>query len=83
VGDLNGDQVLDLTVSNRESNKITVLLGQGDGTFYPPRAYAAGSGESWSVALGDVNEDGRLDALVANPDSDKISILFNSCEQGP
>ena len=33
VGDLNGDGKLDLAVANAFSNSVSVLLGNGDGTF--------------------------------------------------
>src|SRR5947207_11794237 len=33
VGDFNGDRVQDLAVANFDSNTISVLLGNGDGTF--------------------------------------------------
>src|SRR5207244_506714 len=33
VGDFNGDGKLDLAVANHSSNDVSVLLGNGDGTF--------------------------------------------------
>src|SRR5271157_1775963 len=33
VGDLNGDGKLDLVVGNNDSDTVSVLLGNGDGTF--------------------------------------------------
>ena len=33
IGDLNGDEIPDLAVANRDSNNVAVLLGVGDGTF--------------------------------------------------
>jgi hypothetical protein len=35
VGDFNGDDNLDLAVTNSGSNTVSVLLGKGDGTFWP------------------------------------------------
>jgi hypothetical protein len=79
VGDFNGDGLLDLAVANHESNNISVLLGNGDGTFGPAEHFAAG----WTpagTAVGDFNGDGRADVIVANHDSHNISVLLN---QGP
>src|SRR5205807_1565926 len=35
AGDVNGDGILDLAVANVNSGTVTVLLGNGDGTFQP------------------------------------------------
>src|SRR5580692_8100980 len=46
VGDFNGDGHLDLAVANfvekAAPGQVTVLIGNGDGTFNPPVQYAAG-----------------------------------------
>ena len=36
VGDVNGDGKPDLVVANDSSNTVSVLLGNGDGTFQAP-----------------------------------------------
>ena len=33
VGDFNGDTILDLAVANSGSNNVSILLGNGTGTF--------------------------------------------------
>ena len=43
VGDFNGDGKPDLVVANYDSNTVSVLLGNGDGTFQTAVNYAAGS----------------------------------------
>ena len=42
VGDLNGDGRSDLVVTNGSSTSVSVLLGNGDGTFQPQSTYASG-----------------------------------------
>jgi hypothetical protein len=43
VGDFNGDGTPDVVVANNTSNgTVSVLLGNHDGTFQPPKSYAAG-----------------------------------------
>ena len=44
---------------------IAVPLGNGDGTFQDPVAYAAGAWPGF-VVIADCNKDGRLDVAVAN-----------------
>jgi hypothetical protein len=60
VGDFNGDGIPDLAVA---SATVNILLGNGDGTFQPVQAYAAGSSPT-SLATGDFNHDGHLDIAV-------------------
>ena len=63
VGDFNGDGKPDLVVTNYTSstsdNSVSVLLGNGDGTFQPALNSAAGT-DLISVAVGDFSGDGIL-----------------------
>jgi hypothetical protein len=76
TGDFNGDGKLDLAVANITAG-VSVLLGNGDGTFQVPVNYAAGL-SSFSVAVGDFNGDGKLDLVVTNENSNNVSVLLGN-----
>src|SRR5256712_3446229 len=65
VGDFNGDGKPDLAVANAGSDTVSVLLGDGDGTFQAARTVAAGSAPVF-LAVGDFNGDGKSDLVVAD-----------------
>ncbi|HTX36596.1 MAG TPA: FG-GAP-like repeat-containing protein, partial [Bryobacteraceae bacterium] len=74
TGDFNGDGKLDLAVApgnpadlltTAPSGPISILLGNGDGTFRQPIAYNAGA-QPYAIATGDFNGDGKLDLAVAD-----------------
>ena len=69
----------DLAVADANTG-VSVLLGNGDGTFGVPFAepsqYAAGSYPHF-VAVGDFNGDGFPDLAVADVGSNSVAILIN------
>jgi len=72
VGDFNGDGRLDLAVSNWayssvSNGSVSILLGNGDGTFQAPSVYAAGV-DPYGITAADLNGDGILDLAVADND---------------
>jgi hypothetical protein len=84
AGDFNGDGIPDLVVANLGANgfagsgqnsTVTVLLGNGDGTFQTAVPYAAGLGPA-SVGVADFNGDGIPDLVVGNYYNDSVSVLL-------
>ena len=60
IGDLNGDGHPDLVVANEWSGNVSVLLGNGGGSFQSAVNYGAGGGPH-SVAISDFNGNNALD----------------------
>jgi hypothetical protein len=77
VGDFTGDGTPDLAVANAGSGTVSVLLGNGDGSFQTAVNYDVG-GFPTSVAVGDVNGDGLPDLAVANSGSNTVSVLLGN-----
>jgi hypothetical protein len=64
-GDFNGDGKLDLAVVNTGGNNVSILLGNGDGTFGAPNNVSVGTAPA-GIAVADFNGDGNLDFAVTN-----------------
>ena len=77
VADLNGDTVPDLVTANFRSDDVSVLLGNGDGSFQAAVAFAAGDGP-FSVAVADLDGDSVPDLVTANIDGDDVSVLLGN-----
>jgi VCBS repeat protein/List-Bact-rpt repeat protein/FG-GAP repeat protein len=77
TGDFNGDGKTDVAVANINANTISVVLGNGDGTFQAPVSYAVGNGPAGIVA-GYFKGDGKLDLAVANSMDGTVSILLGN-----
>ena len=70
AADFNHDGKADLAVVNSSSGTVSILLGNGDGTFTTGTALTTGL-DPVSAVAGDFNGDGKLDlAVVANDDVD-------------
>ncbi len=74
-GDVNGDTHLDFVVSNAEDGTISVLLGEGDGTFQDQRVFFAGDTPR-GLTLGDFDNDTRVDVAVTLQNEDAILVLY-------
>jgi Flp pilus assembly secretin CpaC len=66
----------DLVIANSTSNNVTVLLGNGDGTFKEASGspFAVGTNPS-AVVVADFDGDGNSDFAVANKGDNTISVF--------
>ena len=63
--------------SSTSDNSVSVLLGNGDGTFQQALNSAAGT-DLISVAVGDFSGDGILDLALASYLSGKLTVLLGN-----
>jgi hypothetical protein len=90
VGDFAHNGRADIAVLDREypdTGRVTVLLGNGNGTFQDPVSYLVGEDIS-GLAVADFNGDGKLDLVTTVRDQDsaaaqqqglrKVEVLFGN-----
>jgi glucose/arabinose dehydrogenase len=92
IGDVNGDGNVDLLTANTAGNypdndnpggnTISVLLGNGNGTFASPKTHITGR-TPFSLATADFNRDGRLDVATANWHTNDVGVLLNRSSNAP
>ncbi len=75
VGDFNGDDNLDVVTANHYTNNVSLLLGDGHGSFQPAQNFAVGSGPE-GIAVGDLTGNGIPDVVTANSNDNTVSILM-------
>jgi len=79
TADFNGDGALDLAAAHFPGNRLSVLLGNGDGTFGNRKSFSTPGGQ-FAIATDDLNADLKPDLAVANG---KLSVLLNDTEFPP
>lgn len=79
VGDFNGDGKLDLAFASQSSDVVTILFGNGDGTFQGHIEYSVPSvsnNVNFMLAA-DFNGDGALDMALADFGANEVSVFVN------
>jgi uncharacterized repeat protein (TIGR01451 family) len=86
IGDFDADGARNLAVANFGCNpcgtagvgSVSILLGNGNGTFEAPATYSTAAQASQFVAAGDLSGDGRDDLAVVNFLPWTLSVLFSN-----
>ncbi len=78
IADINGDGLVDILVANHDTQHLTIVLGDGQGTFQP----AANSPlqidvrpHPHAVRVADLDGDGILDLVIDNREAEGLLIL--------
>lgn len=74
-GDLNRDSMTDLVTTNISSNTLSILIGNGDGTF-KDQVQLNVCKEPRALAMTDVNHDGHADIILACSGGDEVAVLL-------
>jgi hypothetical protein len=87
LGDINGDGNLDLAVADHDSYAVSILLGDGKGSFKPAPGspFVMKKGEhphTHGLALADVNGDGALDLITGNTDDNDVAVALGDGKGG-
>jgi hypothetical protein len=76
VADFNRDTRQDLAVTSNGAEVVSVLLGNGTGTFQTPRTFSVPNATNIGVA--DFNTDGNLDLAVVDGEFSTVALLLGS-----
>jgi len=75
TGDFRGIGIQDLAVADSGSNEVSILLGNGDGTFHLVETLAVGASPSF-ITTGHFHDATTVDLAVVDSGSNQVSILL-------
>jgi hypothetical protein len=84
LGDVNGDGNLDMVISGSTPSMMSILLGDGRGSFRVPVVGGNVGAGSYprGIQLADIDNDGDLDMLIPNGDETSVSVRLNGAFAG-
>jgi hypothetical protein len=75
AADFNKDGFADLAVAAADADHIDLLLGKGDGDFWPPTPLAAPGNPRGLIAV-DLNKDGKNDIVFTSYLANTVTVLY-------
>jgi FG-GAP-like repeat len=83
LSDVSGDGKIDLVVIDDQSPaNLSVLLGNGDGTFQSASAAALTGGNLSNIAFADFNGDGKIDFAATDSNSNSQTVVYLAQSNG-
>ena len=77
TGDFNNDGNPDIAVLRTSPGSVSILLGNGDGTFQPGKSTSLGE-YLYNILLADFNKDGKLDIFLTDSYTNNAFLLFGN-----
>lgn len=77
AADYNGDGKHDIAICGASDNLVSILLGNGDGSFQSPTNYSMYRGERM-IDSADIDGDGDIDLVIGNSDDKAVTILLGN-----
>ena len=74
--------IVDMAVANQTAGTVSILHGNGDGTFTaePSLTLPTGAGPT-AIAVGDFNDDGFADLAVVNKNANSVTIFLGNGDE--
>lgn len=78
IGDVNGDGIPDLVMTDGSAGTLITVLGVAGGGFQAPITSESLFIEPGSIALADLNGDGILDAVLDDPAGGQVATMYSN-----
>jgi len=77
IGDFNQDGIRDIAAISLSLNRVSILIGSGNGNYLPPANYPTGI-TPHHLTVVDLDSDGALDLLTANYTASSVTVLYGN-----